>query len=166
MGRKQKLPFEHWQIIELLHITQDFYSKPENEAAFQEWKAARDARKAKGPPVLEHRRANQGDGLTTHHQKFNTELEDLQMKKKITGNVLSAGAIVLGLAAAGCGGAIENAADGWAMLGYTLLAIVLGCAALALAGLGLVAEQRKEQQKIHKVPENTVKKAVCGRKAG
>ena len=45
MGRKQKLPFEHWQIIELLHITQDFYSKPENEAAFQEWKAARDARK-------------------------------------------------------------------------------------------------------------------------
>lgn len=91
--------------------------------------------KQKGPPVLEHRRANQGDGLTTHHQKFNTELEDLQMKKKITGNVLSAGAIVLGLTAAGCGGAIENAANGWAMLGYTLLAIVLGCAALALAGL-------------------------------
>ena len=77
--------------------------------------------KQKGPPVLEHRRANQGDGLTTHHQKFNTELEDLQMKKKITGNVLSAGAIVLGLTAAGCGGAIENAANGWAMLGYTLL---------------------------------------------
>lgn len=89
------------------------------------------------------------------------------MKKKITGSVLSAGAIVLGLAAVGCGGAIENAADGWAMLGYTLLAIVLGCAALALAGLGLVvAEQRKEPQKIHKVPENTVKKAACGRKAG
>lgn len=78
------------------------------------------------------------------------------MKKKITGNVLSAGAIVLGLAAAGCGGAIENAANGWAMLGYTLLAILLGCAALALAGLGLVVEQRKEPQKIHKVPENTV----------
>ena len=92
------------------------------------------------------------------------------MKKKITGRVLSAGAIVLGLAAAGCGGAIENAANGWAMLGYTLLAIVLGCAALALAGLGLVAEPRKEPQKepqkIHKVPENTVKKAVCGRKVG
>lgn len=32
--------------------------------------------KQKGPPVLEHRRANQGDGLTTHHQKFNTEWED------------------------------------------------------------------------------------------
>lgn len=78
------------------------------------------------------------------------------MKKKITGSVLSAGAIVLGLAAAGCGGAIENAANGWAMLGYTLLAIVLGCAALALAGLGLVEEQRKEPQKIHKVPENMV----------
>lgn len=59
--------------------------------------------KQKGPPVREHRRANQGDGLTTHHQKFNTEREDLQ---------------------------------------------------------------RKEPQKIHKVPENTVKKAVCGRKAG
>ena len=53
-----------------------------------------------------------------------------------------------------------------AMLGYTLLAIVLGCAALALVGLGLVVEQRKEPQKIHKVPENTVKKAVCGRKVG
>jgi len=51
MGRrkKQELPFEHWQIIELLHIAQDFYSKPENEAAFQEWKAARDTRKAKRP---------------------------------------------------------------------------------------------------------------------
>lgn len=35
-----------------------------------------------------------------------------------------------------------------------------------LAGLGLVAEQRKEPQKIHKVPENTVKKAACGRKGG
>ena len=59
------------------------------------------------------------------------------MKKRITGSVLSAGAIVLGLAAVGCGGAIENAANGWAMLGYTLLAIVLGCAALALrAGPG------------------------------
>ena len=69
-------------------------------------------------------------------------------------------------AGTGCGGAIENAANGWAMLGYTLLAIVLGCAALALAGLGLVVEQRKEPQKIHKVPENTVKKAACGRKAG
>ena len=43
MGRrkKQELPFEHWQIIELLHIAQDFYSKPENEAAFQEWKEQR-----------------------------------------------------------------------------------------------------------------------------
>ena len=61
---------------------------------------------------------------------------------------------------------IGAAANGWAMLGYTLLAIVLGCAALALAGLGLVAEQRKEPQKIHREPENTVKKAACGRKAG
>ena len=54
----------------------------------------------------------------------------------------------------------------WMPVIGTLLAIVLGCAALALAGLGLVAEQRKEPQKIHKVPENTVKRAVCGRKAG
>mgnify|MGYP001606860034 CR=1 FL=1 len=57
MGRrkKQELPFEHWQIIELLHIAQDFYSKPENEAAFQEWKAARDARKAKRPAAVKRR---------------------------------------------------------------------------------------------------------------
>ena len=63
MGRKQKLPFEHWQIIELLHITQDFYSKPENEAAFQEWRRPEMRENQKGPPVLEHRRANQGDGF-------------------------------------------------------------------------------------------------------
>ena len=61
---------------------------------------------------------------------------------------------------------LPQAAAGPLRTGYTLLAIVLGCAALALAGLGLVVEQRKEPQKIHKVPENTVKKAVCGRKAG
>ena len=89
------------------------------------------------------------------------------MKKRITGSVLSAGAIVLGLAAVGCGGGrLRTRPTVGRMLGYTLLAIVLGCAALALAGLGLVVEQRKEPQKIHKVPENTVKKAVCGRKVG
>lgn len=116
--------------------------------------------------------------IPAKNRAFNMKCDDgdsmkLETLQKLVGgpiepvnSVLSAGAIVLGLAAAGCGGAIENAADGWAMLGYTLLAIVLGCAALALAGLGLVAEQRKEPQKIHKVPENTVKKAVCGRKVG
>ena len=116
--------------------------------------------------------------IPAKNRAFNMKCDDgdsmkLETLQKLVGEpiepvpaLLSAGAIVLGLAAAGCGGAIENAANGWAMLGYTLLAIVLGCAALALAGLGLVAEQRKEPQKIHKVPENTVKKAVCGRKAG
>ena len=81
------------------------------------------------------------------------------MKKKITGSVLSAGAIVLGLAAMGCGGAIENAADGWGMLGYTVLAIVLGGAALALAGLGLTESQsagKAARRKVHKAPEKTV----------
>lgn len=116
--------------------------------------------------------------IPAKNRAFNMKCDDgdsmkLETLQKLVGGpiepvpaLLSAGAIVLGLAAAGCGGAIENAANGWAMLGYTLLAIVLGCAALALAGLGLVAEQRKEPQKIHKVPENTVKKAVCGRKVG
>ena len=89
------------------------------------------------------------------------------MKKKITGSVLSLGAIVLGLAAVGCGGAIENAATGWEMLGYTLLAIVLVCVALALAGLGLTENQSAEKgKKIHRAPEKTVKKPACGRKAG
>lgn len=139
------------------------FQRPEVREDYERWKEERRKRPAgAGTPTSQPG----GWFLTAHHQKFNTEWEDLQMKKKITGSVLSAGAIVLGLAAAGCGGAIENAANGWAMLGYTLLAILLGCAALALAGLGLVAEQRKEPQKIHKVPENTVKKAVCGRKAG
>ena len=63
------------------------------------------------------------------------------MKKKITGNVLSAGAIVLGLAAAGCGGAIENAANGWAMLGWTMISLALGGVALILAALGISAGQ-------------------------
>ena len=84
------------------------------------------------------------------------------MKKKITGSILSLGAIVLGLAAMACGGAIENAANGWVMLGYTLLAIVLVCVALALAGLGLT-ESRSAGKKIHKAPENTVKTSHrCG----
>ena len=54
------------------------------------------------------------------------------MKKKITGGVLSAGAIVLGLAAAGCGGAIENAANGWEMLGWAAAALVLLAVAVIL----------------------------------
>ena len=47
MGRRKKreLPFADWQIRELGSIAQDFFSKPENEAAFQEWKAARNAEK-------------------------------------------------------------------------------------------------------------------------
>lgn len=50
MGRKKKLPFESWQIQELRSIALDFYARPENEAAFQEWKAARDKKK-KRPAV-------------------------------------------------------------------------------------------------------------------
>lgn len=72
----------------------------------------------------------------------------------------------MGLAAQGAAGPLRPRPTAGQCWGYTLLAIVLGCAALALAGLGLVVEQRKEPQKIHKVPENTVKKAVCGRKVG
>ena len=45
MGRKKKLPFESWQIQELRSIALDFYARPENEAAFQEWKATRDKKK-------------------------------------------------------------------------------------------------------------------------
>ena len=41
------LGLKEWQLQELLKIARDFYSKPENEAAFQEWKAARDAKKEK-----------------------------------------------------------------------------------------------------------------------
>ena len=55
MARSQKkgsrLWFEDWQLKELVAIAWDFYSKPENEAAFQEWKAARDAAEKQEKPA-------------------------------------------------------------------------------------------------------------------
>lgn len=90
------------------------------------------------------------------------------MRKKLTGSALSAGAILLGVAAVGCGGAIERAPDGWVMLGWTAAALVLMGAALVLAALGIARTQaaEKPRRRVHQEPKNTVKKNSCGRKAG
>ena len=50
------------------------FQRPEVREDYERWKEER----RKGPPVREHRRALQGDGLTTHHQKFNTLEEKTQ----------------------------------------------------------------------------------------
>ena len=83
------------------------------------------------------------------------------MRKKLTGQALCAGALLLGVAAVGCGGAIESAPDGWVMLGWT-------AAALVLAALGVERTQEAEtpRRRVHREPKHTVKKNSCGRKAG
>lgn len=67
------------------------------------------------------------------------------MKKKILSSTESVAAMVLGLAALGCGGAIENAANGWIMLGWTAAALVLGGVAIVLLGLAVAnCEEEKK----------------------
>ena len=97
------------------------------------------------------------------------------MRKKLTGQALCAGALLLGVAAVGCGGAIESAPDGWVMLGWTAAALVLMGAALVLMGAALVLaalgvertqEAETPRRRVHREPKHTVKKNSCGRKAG
>lgn len=80
------------------------------------------------------------------------------MRKKLTGQALCAGALLLGVAAVGCGGAIESAPDGWVMLGWTVVALVLMGAALVLAALGVERTQETEppRRRVHREPKNTV----------
>lgn len=78
--------------------------------------------------------------------------------KTAKGTVLCFMSISLAIVALGCGNAIEGAANGWEMLVYTLLALVVFFAALILAAIGVSAENErmeKESQKIKRIPHHT-----------
>lgn len=90
--------------------------------------------------------------------------------KNLKENALYVGAMLLGVGALLCTSGVENAENGWVMLGWTGVALALGAVALVLAGLGIVAGRQppKKQpgKKVHQPQKNTVKAGRCGRKAG
>ena len=66
--------------------------------------------------------------------------------------------ILLAIVALGCGNAIDGAANGWEMLGYTFLALTLFFAALILTAIGVIAENKRmeqENRKIKRIPHHT-----------
>lgn len=78
--------------------------------------------------------------------------------KTVKGTVLYCMSISLAIVALGCGNAIECAANGWAMLGYTFLALAVFFAALILAAIGVSAENERmeqESRKIKRIPHRT-----------
>ena len=78
--------------------------------------------------------------------------------KTIKGTVLCCMSILLAIVALGCGNAIDGAANGWAMLGYTFLALTLFFVALILAAIGVIAENKRmeqESRKIKRIPHHT-----------
>lgn len=79
------------------------------------------------------------------------------MKKKWKANAYYMGAMLLGVAALLCAAGIENSTNGWAMLGWTCAALVIGSGGVVLAALGLVTEQQPDEgRKVHKAPTGTV----------
>lgn len=86
------------------------------------------------------------------------------MKKKLTANALYIGAMVLAVGSLGCASGVENSVNGWAALGWTGAALVLGALSIVLAALGVVAEAPKSQ-KVHTKQKNTVQ-AARSRKKG
>lgn len=78
--------------------------------------------------------------------------------KTVKGTVLCFMSISLAIVALGCGNAIEGATNGWAMLGYTFLALAVFLAALILAAIGVNAENERmeqESRKIKRIPHHT-----------
>lgn len=67
------------------------------------------------------------------------------MKKKWKANAYYMGAMLLGVAALLCAAGIENSTNGWAMLGWTCAALVMGSVGVVLAALGLVTEQQPDE---------------------
>lgn len=79
------------------------------------------------------------------------------MKKKWKANAYYMGAMLMGVAALLCAAGIENSTNGWAMLGWTCAALVMGSGGVVLAALGLVTEQQPDEgRKVHKAPTGTV----------
>lgn len=78
--------------------------------------------------------------------------------KTAKGTVLCCMSISLAIVALGCGNAIEGAANGWEMLGYTFLALAVFLVALILAAIGVSAENERieqESRKIKRIPHHT-----------
>lgn len=78
--------------------------------------------------------------------------------KTVKGTVLCGMSILLAIVALGCGNAIDGAANGWAMLGYTFLALALFFAALILTAIGVIVENKRmeqENRKIKRIPHHT-----------
>ena len=78
--------------------------------------------------------------------------------KTAKGTVLCCMSISLAIVALGCGNAIEGAANGWVMLGYTFLALAMLFVALILAAIGVSAENERmeqESRKIKRIPHHT-----------
>lgn len=78
--------------------------------------------------------------------------------KTVKGTVLCCMSILLAIVALGCGNAIDSAANGWAMLGYTFLALAVFFTALILAAIGVSAENERmeqENRKIKRIPHHT-----------
>ena len=79
------------------------------------------------------------------------------MKKKRKANAYYMGAMLMGVAALLCAAGIENSTNGWAMLGWTCAALVIGSGGVVLAALGLVTEQQLDKsRKVHLAPTRTV----------
>lgn len=84
--------------------------------------------------------------------------------KKLKANAYYMGAMLMGVAALLCAAGIENSTNGWAMLGWTCAALVMGSGGVVLAALGLVTEQQPDDgRKVHKAPTGTV---TAGRRSG
>lgn len=89
------------------------------------------------------------------------------MKKKRKANAYYVGAMMMEVAALLCAAGIENSTNGWAMLGWTCAALVMGSGGVVLAALGLVTEQQPDKnQKVHRAPTRTVGAGRSGRRAG
>ena len=71
--------------------------------------------------------------------------------KTVKGTVLCCMSILLVIVALGCGNAINGAANGWAMLGYTFLALAVFFTALILAAIGISAENERMEQESRKI---------------
>lgn len=71
--------------------------------------------------------------------------------KTVKGTVLCCMSILLAIVALGCGNAIDGAANGLVMLGYTFLALALFFAALILTAIGVIAENKRMEQENRKI---------------
>ena len=85
--------------------------------------------------------------------------------KKMKATVYSMGSMLLCVGALLCASGIENSANGWVQLAWTMAALGLGGVALVLAALGVATEQPEKSGKVHREPENTVR-PHSGRKVG